>query len=108
MIEKYATLVRTMELNQKQFEKTMIQKYAVYNSRKDKIENILKDHIDLIRKLHTQQQNTTNSVTDLGKELNQRILDIQNESQIKEKILSLEMKINKYDDYIHEVREDQK
>ena len=100
MIEKYATLVRTMELNQKEFENKMQQKYSIHNTRKDKVESILKDHIELIRKLYTQQQNTTNSVTELGKELHQRITDVQNDSQTKEKILSLEAKINSYDDCI--------
>lgn len=76
LIEKFATLVKTTERNQKEFEQRIKSEYNLQSTRKDKIEDILKDHIDLIKKLHFQQQGSSNNITELTKDFNNKFAEV--------------------------------
>lgn len=97
LVEKFAKLVKTTERKQKEFENHVEQKYALQSTRKDQIEDILKDHIELIKKLHSQQQGCNNSVVDLAKEVNVKIADIKNDMSIKNKLYEFEKQIKLFE-----------
>jgi hypothetical protein len=97
LVEKFAKLVKTTERKQKEFESHVEQKYALQSTRKDQIEDILKDHIELIKKLHSQQQGCNNSVIDLSKEVNVKIAEIKNDMSVKTKLYEFEKQIKVFD-----------
>jgi len=94
LVEKFATLVKTSESKQKEFEKKVEQNYADQTSRKDKIDDILKDHIELIKKLHSQQLSTNDGLTDLTKTVNEDIALVKNDMVEKEELDHLHRKIS--------------
>lgn len=104
LVEKFATLVKTTERRQKEFEQQVEQQYALQTSRKDQIEDILKDHIELIKKLHSQQLTNHNSISELTKTVNDEISNVKDAMVDKEDLKNLDIKINqgvqgKLDDY---------
>ncbi|CAI2385199.1 unnamed protein product [Moneuplotes crassus] len=107
LVEKFATLVKTTERKQKEFEQRVEQKYALQSTRKDQIEDILKDHIDLIKKLHSQQQGCTDSVTELSKEVNEKIKEVKDDMSIKNKLFEFEKDIIKFSETMDEFKTDQ-
>jgi uncharacterized membrane protein YgaE (UPF0421/DUF939 family) len=94
LVEKFATLVKTTERRQKEFEQQVEQQYALQTSRKDQIEDILKDHIELIKKLHSQQLTNHNGISDLTKTVNDEISSVKDAMVDRESLKELETKIN--------------
>lgn len=108
LVEKYSTLVKTQEKRQNEFESKIELKYGLENERKNKIEEILQDHIDLIRKLHTQQINSSGALEAMSKSFNNKLTELRNDTSAVEKFYGVEKSIRALEDQISDFRNDQK
>ena len=107
LVEKVSTLVKTTERKQKEFEQRIENKYSLQSTRKDKIEDILKDHIELIKKLHSQQQGCSNNITELKKDLNSKFEEVKNDMTTKDKLFEFDKELASFSDKMETLIEDQ-